>query len=211
MVADRHPFKCAGERVYEGLVLVYLRARSMTQTRMPRVPVRHTASGTPRRQELLSRQKAPFRRYEFRRWNDPESVDRSRPQDGSGTWSRWTCLPGFGEPCRRLLPVWVSRAPRRLRLGELAPEKRRIFHVSHYLTNPPLCTGLRLGLSIRRCVPAICPQSTALRHLVIVLERLCPASVPVRSSSRRPPTPHSCRGSLRYFSKSGGRGPLREG
>ena len=84
-MVDRHPFKYAGECVYQGLVLVDLRARSMTQTRMPRVRVRRTAAGEPRRQELLSPQKAPSRGHEFRRWNDPVRVDRSRPQEGSGT------------------------------------------------------------------------------------------------------------------------------
>ena len=54
LVANQHPFKCAGECVYQGLVLVDLRARSMIQTRMPRVRVRRTAAGAPRRQELLS-------------------------------------------------------------------------------------------------------------------------------------------------------------
>ena len=81
-MADRHPFKCAGERVYQGQVVVDLRARLMTQSRMPRVRVRRTAARAPRRQELLSPQKAPSRGHEFRRWNDPGRVDRSRPQEG---------------------------------------------------------------------------------------------------------------------------------
>ena len=111
LVADRHPFECAGERVYQGPVLVDLRARSMTQKRMPRVRVRRTATGAPRRQELLSPQKTPSRGHEFRRLHDPGRVDRSRPQEGIGIWSRLTYLPGFGETSRLLFPVWVACAP----------------------------------------------------------------------------------------------------
>ena len=93
LVADRHPFECAGERVYQGLVLVDLRARSMTQKRMPRVRVRRTATGAPRRQELLSPQKTPSRGHEFQRWNDLGRVDRSRPQEGSGLLCRALAKP----------------------------------------------------------------------------------------------------------------------
>ena len=81
--------------MYQGLVVVDLRARSMTQMHMPCVRVRRTAAGAPRRQELRSPQKTPSRGHEVRRWNGPGRVDRSRPQEGSGTWSRLTYLPFF--------------------------------------------------------------------------------------------------------------------
>ena len=52
------------------------------------------------------------------------------------------------------------------------PEKRRICHSVPDLPASPICTGLCLSLSIRRRVLAICSQSTAVRHLVLLLERL---------------------------------------
>ena len=61
------------------------------------------------------------------------------------------------------------------------PEKRRTCHSVPDLPASPLCTGLCLSLSIWRRVLAICPQSTALRQLVLYLsnsswskERLSP-------------------------------------
>ena len=47
LVADRHQRKGAEERVDQGLVLVDLRIRSITQSRMPRVCVRRTGTGAP--------------------------------------------------------------------------------------------------------------------------------------------------------------------
>lgn len=46
LVADRHTFKRSGERVYQELVLVDLRARLMAQSCMPHVFVRCIAAGT---------------------------------------------------------------------------------------------------------------------------------------------------------------------
>ena len=97
--------------MYQGLVLVDLRALSMTQTRMSRVRVRRTAAEAPRRQELLSPQKAMLRGHEFRRSNNLGRVDWSRPREGSGTSSRLTSLPGFGEISRFFFHVWVACAP----------------------------------------------------------------------------------------------------
>ena len=99
-------------RVYRGLVLVDLRAPSMAQMRMPRVRVRRTGAGAPGRLALLSPQNAPSRGHESRRSIDPRRLDRSRPKNGSGTWSRLTSLPAFGATSRLLLPVWVACAPR---------------------------------------------------------------------------------------------------
>ena len=53
LVADGHALKGAGERVHEGLVLVHLRARSVTQSRMPRINLRFTAAWASRREEFL--------------------------------------------------------------------------------------------------------------------------------------------------------------
>ena len=86
---------------------------------MPRVRARRTAVGAPHRQELLHPQKAAFYIQELRRWDDPERVDGSRPQEGGGTWSRLTSLRGLGETSCLLLAEWVARAPRWIRLGEL--------------------------------------------------------------------------------------------
>ena len=86
---------------------------------MPRVCIRLTAARSPRRQELFPLQKTPSRVHKLRRCDAPRRVDGSRPQKGGGTWSRLAYLPGLCETSRLLLPVWVTRAPRRCCLGEL--------------------------------------------------------------------------------------------
>ena len=105
--------------MYQGLVLVDLRVRSMTSSRMPHVCVRRTVAGAPRRQELLHAQKAPSRVHELRRWDNPGRVDGSLLQEGEGTWSRLASLLSHGETSRLRLPLWGARTPRGCRPGEL--------------------------------------------------------------------------------------------
>ena len=64
-VADGHPLKGAGERVHKGLVLVHLRARSVTQSCTPRINLRFTAAWASRREEFLYPQKSLPRSHEL--------------------------------------------------------------------------------------------------------------------------------------------------
>ena len=65
LVADGHDIKGAGERVHKGLVLVHLRARSVTQSCMPRINFRFIAALAPRRQKVLYPQKSLSRSHEL--------------------------------------------------------------------------------------------------------------------------------------------------
>ena len=107
LVADRHPLKGAGD---QELVLVDLRTRLMTQSRMPYVCVHRTTVREPRRQELLYPQKASSRGHKIRRWDDPGRVGGSRPQQGgrylvpigffAGPWRNLSSpCPRVGCPC----------------------------------------------------------------------------------------------------------------
>ena len=119
LLSDRHALKGAGERVDQGLVLVGVRTRLMTQSCMPRVCVRCTTAGALRRQKLFHPQKTSASGHTLRSWDDPGRVNASCPQEGGGTWSRLASLPGLCETSRLLLPVCVARAQRGCRLGEL--------------------------------------------------------------------------------------------
>ena len=53
LAADGYALKGAGERVHKVFVLIHLRARSVTQSCMPRINLRFTAAWAPRRRESL--------------------------------------------------------------------------------------------------------------------------------------------------------------
>lgn len=127
LVADRHKFARVGEGVYQGLVMVDLRARSNDKIAHAScfIYVGHTVAGVPRRSELLHPQKEPSCGHELRRWDSPGRVGGSRLEERCGTWSRLAYLPGLGETSRLLLSVNVARAPARCRRGQL---KRRSCH-----------------------------------------------------------------------------------
>ena len=82
LVVDCHPFEGAGERVYQGRLLVDLRSRSMAQSRTPRCPS-HRSRGTSSPRTPPSPESGVL--HELRCWDDPGRVDWTRPQEGGGT------------------------------------------------------------------------------------------------------------------------------
>ena len=160
-VVDRHPIKGAEERVDQGLVMVDLRTRSMIQSCMPRVCVRCTTTGAPRRQQRLHPQKTSSRGNKLRRWDNPGRIDGSCPQEGVGAWSRWVSLPGLFETSRLLLHVWVTRAPRGCRLGELF-QRTYLSYRTRFTSSLNLCWALLelvvWALCAGRTSAICCPQ-----------------------------------------------------
>ena len=85
-------------------MLVYVRTRSITQSRMSRVCVCCTTAEAPRSQELLHPQKTPSRGHKLRRWDDPGRVDGSHPREAVAPGPDWLI-------CRDLAKPLVSFSP----------------------------------------------------------------------------------------------------
>ena len=141
LVADRHPLKGSEQRADQGLVLVDLRTRSMTQSRMPRVCVRRTAAGAPHRQELLHPQKTPSRGHKLRRRDDPGRVDGSCPHEGGGTWFRLASFRAFAKPLVSS-PFGGSPYPAGVSSRGAIAKMQRTCHVVPDLPVSPICIGI---------------------------------------------------------------------
>ena len=165
LVANQHPLKAAGERVDQGLVLVDLRARSMTQSCVPRVCVRCASAGSPRCQKLRP-QKTLSRGYKTRRWDDSGQVGvlPSRRQ--------WHLVPieFFAGPLRNLSSP-SSRSghpyPAGVSSRGAVQEMRRTCHTVRDLPVSPIC--IRLCWSLWFHVLAALQQSTALRYPAVLV------------------------------------------
>ena len=117
-MAYRHPLKGSEDRADQGLVLVDLRTRSMTQSRMPRVCIRRTAAGG-----LVARNSSIPRK---RRPADANSDAGMTLDESTGLALMKAVAPGsdwlFSGPLRNLLSpprFGGHRTPRGCRLGEL--------------------------------------------------------------------------------------------
>ena len=86
LVADRHPLNGTVERVDQGLVLVDLRTRSMTQSCMPRVCFRCTIAGAPAtRNSSIPKQRRPV---------DTSSDDGMTLDESTGHYFKKAVAPG---------------------------------------------------------------------------------------------------------------------
>ena len=150
----------------QGLALVDLRVRSMTQSCMPPAGVRRTAARPSRCQELLHPQKAPSRGHKHRRWDDPGRADGSRPSEGDGTWSRTASLPDVGETARLSLPVSVVNVARGCRLTELL-QKCDVVPNGFFAGPWPKLW------SLSSCMGRLCPAGVSSRGAVPEMRCVC--------------------------------------